>query len=74
MLVAPPANRRAVYDQRSERVAAPPSLSTVSSLSVPPLEMKVPPPVAPGRMRAPVITQHVASNGVGSADRWCPNW
>ena len=35
----------------SERVAAPPSLSTVSSLSVPPLEMKVPVPGTPAGAR-----------------------
>ena len=47
----------------SERVAAPPWLSTVSSLSVPPLEMKVPGPGDPGLPRAG-DHEHVASDRV----------
>ena len=43
MFVGPPAPTDVPSTTNvSERVAAPPSLSTVSSLSVPPLEMKVP--------------------------------
>ena len=47
----------------SERVAAPPSLSTVSSFSVPPLEMKVPGPATPP-CRAPVITSTSPATGL----------
>ena len=47
----------------SERVAAPPSLSTVSSFSVPPLEMKVPGPATPA-WRAPVITSTSPATGL----------
>ena len=47
----------------SECVAAPPSLSTVSSFSVPPLEMKVPVPASPSLARAG-DHEHVASDGV----------
>ena len=48
----------------SERVAAPPSLSTVSSLSVPPLEMKVPSARGTPACRAPVITSTSPATGL----------
>ena len=48
MFVAPPGPTDVPSTTNvSERVAAPPSLSTVSSFSVPPLEMKVPGPATP---------------------------
>ena len=64
MFVAPPAPTDVPSTTNvSERVAAPPSLSTVSSFSVPPLEMKVPGPATPA-WRAPVITSTSPAAGL----------
>ena len=64
MFVAPPAPTNVPSTTNvSERVAAPPSLSTVSSFSVPPLEMKVPGPATPA-CRAPVITSTSPATGL----------
>ena len=66
IFVAPPAPTDVPSTTNvSERVAAPPSLSTVSSISEPPLEMNVPAPAAPGVCRrAASDHEHVAGDGV----------
>src|SRR4029453_5236898 len=72
MLVGPPGPTDVPSTTKvSERVAAPPSLRTVSSLSTPPLEMKVPGPGRPAMgvgtrpaWRAPVITSTSPATGL----------
>src|SRR5262245_50144624 len=64
MLVGPPEPTVVASTTNvSDRVAEPPWLSTVSSFSVPPLDMKVPGPATPAT-RAPVITSTSPAAGL----------